>query len=73
MTNIDSIQVGKEMLSLVVASVPLVAAEGFLVSLLIVGGFFGAMVSFRIAKTIKQVNAFSQDHRQAKYQVSNLD
>ena len=60
------------MLNLAVISFPLAAAGNALASLLVGGGFFGAMIGIRIAKTIKQVNAFSQDHRHAKYKASDL-
>ena len=60
------------MLNLAVISFPLAAVGNSLVSLLVGGGFFGAMIGFRIAKTIKKVNAFSQDHRHAKHKARDL-
>ncbi len=60
------------MLNLAVTAFPLAMAGDSLAYLLVGGGVIGAMVSMVIAKTIKQVNAFSQDHRQAKYKTRDL-
>ncbi len=55
------------MLNLAVTSFSLAASGDSLAYLLVGGCICMAMISFSIAKAIKQVNAFSQDHRQAKY------